>query len=973
MQPNIDPKTTIWRIAMKETNLFFSSPVAYLFLATFAAVSLFIFFWGESFFARNIADVRPLFEWMPLLLIFLCSTITMKLWSEERRSGTLEHVLTQPVPLWHFVLGKFIGCLILLLVAMAITVPLPLTVSIIGDLDWGPVFAGYIATFLVGAAYISIGLFISSRSDNQIVSLISASALCGVFYLIGSSTLTGFFGNVVGEWLRLLGTGSRFDSITRGVIDFRDLYYYLSILGVFLALNTLQLEKERWANTGGIERHLRWRIVTFLVAANALGANLWLGQLNALRFDATEGKQYSISDATENYLSQLQEPLLIRGYFSSKTHPLLSPLVPQMRDLIKEYEITGRGKVNVEFVDPVLDPELESEANQKYGIRPVPFQVADRYQSAIVSSYFNILVQYGDEYQVLGFRDLIEVQARNEADIDVKLRNPEHDLTRSIKKVLQAYQTSGNLFETVTQPLDFKAYVSKDDLLPEQLQNFKKDIQEVLEQYQQTGGENFSVSDLEPEANNGEVGQQIEQDFGFRPMATNLFSDKSFYFYLTLSTGEQIVQIPLGNLEKTEFEKNLQAGIRRFASGFTKTVALVTPKSETPAYSQYRGFDQSAKFNDLQSTLSNEMNLINEDISDGSVSGNADILVLASPKDLGEKELFAIDQFLMKGGTVLAATSPFQADFTTGSLRLREHNSGLNDWLKHHGIQIEKKLILDPQSTAFPLPVTRNVGGFQLREMKMLDYPFFVDVRNDGLNQENLITSELPQATITWASPITIDEKASKDRQIIKLLNSSEQSWLSSSSDIMPKFNGTQSNGFIPEGEQTNYTMGLIDQGIFKSYFSGQTSPLLKSVAEQEEQQKSDELETEETDKKVAEIQIGSVIEKSPESARIILFSSNDFLRDQVLGMLGSAQQTEYLNTLQLVNNAVDWSMEDRGLLSIRSRGHFSRTLPPMTRSSQMFWEYLNYGLVILTIISIAFIERRRRVRKQKQYLAWAS
>src|SRR5690606_31721847 len=119
---------------------------------------------------------------------------------------------------------------------------------------------------------------------------------------------------------------------------------------------------------------------------------LWLGQITALRVDATAGNLYSISDATHAYLSRLQEPLLLRGYFSAKTHPLLSPLVPQLRDLMEEYAIAGNGRVQVEIVDPVTNPELEEEANRQFAIEPVPFQVADRYQSAIVSSYFNVLV-----------------------------------------------------------------------------------------------------------------------------------------------------------------------------------------------------------------------------------------------------------------------------------------------------------------------------------------------------------------------------------------------------------------------------------------------------------------------------------------------------------------------------------------------------------------------------------------------------
>jgi ABC-2 type transport system permease protein len=156
----------IWRIASKEITLFFASPVAYLFLATFAAVSLFIFFWGESFFSRNIADIRPLFEWMPILLLFLTSTLTMRLWSEERRTGTLEHILTQPLPLWYFVIGKFVGCLALLAIALIITAPLPLTISQLGELDWGPILAGYLAAFFLGAAYLSIGFSKKRQPDS---------------------------------------------------------------------------------------------------------------------------------------------------------------------------------------------------------------------------------------------------------------------------------------------------------------------------------------------------------------------------------------------------------------------------------------------------------------------------------------------------------------------------------------------------------------------------------------------------------------------------------------------------------------------------------------------------------------------------------------------------------------------------------------------------------------------------------------
>ncbi|MCF2947824.1 Gldg family protein [Paraglaciecola aquimarina] len=958
MQPNQAPNV-IRRIASKEVTLFFASPVAYLFLASFVGVTLFTFFWGEAFFARNIADVRPLFEWMPILLIFLASALTMKLWSEERRSGTLEHLLTQPVPISRFVLGKFYACLILLLIALAITLPLPITVSLIGELDWGPVFAGYLATFLVGAVYLSIGLYVSAKSENQIVSLISACALCGVIYLVGSDTVTSLFASPAADWLRQLGTGSRFDAITRGVLDFRDLYYYLSIVGVFIFLNTYVLEKERWATRQKARHHFRWKATVALLIANILGANLWLGQLTALRTDVTEGQQYSISEATNGYLAQLQEPLVIKGYFSDKTHPLLAPLVPQIKDLIKEYEIAGKGKVRVEIINPISSPEAEKEANQKYGIQPVPFQVADRYESSIVNSYFNVVMQYADEHQVLGFRELIEVKSKAQGDIEVKLRNPEHDMTRGIKKVLNAYQAGGNLFDTVKGDLTFRAYVSSDDLLPEQLVQFKKTVDESLKTFVDQAQGRLNVEFIDP-SSDVDLATQIATDYGFQPLATSLFSQDKFYFYLTLIKDEQIVQIPFADMQKSTFESNLEAGIKRFASGFTKSVALVAPAS----YGQYGGGKQ---FRQLEEFLGAELNVKSEDLSDGAVSGDADVLVLAAPESLDQKALFAVDQFLMQGGTVIASTSPFASNLSRSSLSLQQHTSGLEDWLAHHGVSISNKLVMDTQSTAFPIPITRSVGGLRVQEMRMIDYPYFVDIRGEALNQDNIITSNIPQVTMPWASPIELDKTKMIGRNTTELFKSSEQAWLTSSTDIVPKVTQLGVSAYTPAGEQSSHLLGVMSEGRFDSYFAGKTSPLLEdsNLEASNEDESASAQEATETD---ASPIITSVIERSPESSRLLVFSSNDLFEDQVTRMAGSASGSEYLHSMQLMANAVDYALADTGLLSIRARGHFNRTLPPMERDSQLFWEYLNYLLAALGIGVIAVIQTVRRRVKQKAY-----
>ena len=143
----------ILSIAKKEINGYFSSPMALIFVGVFLAATLFTFFWVDTFFSRGIADVRPMFRWMPILLIFLVAALTMRQWSEEERSGTLEMLLTLPTQITQLVLGKFLGVMALVLVALALTLFLPITVSILGNLDWGPVIGGYLAAILLAAAY----------------------------------------------------------------------------------------------------------------------------------------------------------------------------------------------------------------------------------------------------------------------------------------------------------------------------------------------------------------------------------------------------------------------------------------------------------------------------------------------------------------------------------------------------------------------------------------------------------------------------------------------------------------------------------------------------------------------------------------------------------------------------------------------------------------------------------------------------
>ena len=942
------------RIVRKEFAEFFASPAALLFLGAFLVVTLFLFFWMETFFARNIADARPLFKWLPALLIFLAATLTMRSWSEDRRAGTIEILLVSPVSRVHLVLGKFLAGLGLVALALALTLPLPLTVSLLGPLDWGPVVGGYLAALCLAAAYLSIGVYMSARTDNPVVAWILTTLVCGVFYLIGTPTITGLFGHRVGELLMLLGSGSRFDSVTRGVLDLRDLYFYLSIVGVFLTLNLFSLERICWAGNPATRHHARWWCAVILVIANFIAANFWLQTIGWARLDITRDQVYSLSEATDRYLSQLQEPLLIRGYFSAKTHPLLSPLVPRLRDLLAEYAAVGRGRVRVELVDPHADQTIEEEAARKYGIRPIPFQMASRHESGVVNSYFHIVVSYGDQNETLDFQDLIEVKSSSSGDLDIVLKDPEYAITSTVKKVLGSFRAGGSPFDTLTGKVSFRGYISAQDKLPPELLELRSDLESVLAELQTQSAGRFSVTITDPEADGGRLGREINERYGFRPQLAGLDDRSAFWFSMLMLRSGEAIQVPLPEeLGKEAARRTLIASLKRLAPGFLKTVALVIPSPELA----------SSDYQYLGDALMQNNRVTNTDLSSGRVPEDADLLLVLAPTEFDERQVFAVDQFLMQGGSVFLATSTRDVQ-VADSFQVKAHRSGLEDWLAHHGLEVGSGMVMDPVNTALPVPVERYVGTVPVREIQHLPYPLFPDLREDQLNADNLITSGLDQLTVNWISPVSINTAASGgSRKSAVLLQSSDQSWVSRDASVVPDYKEFPGEGFAVSGDRAARTLAIAVEGGFNSYFKDKPSPLLAAARPTPSAEASAvDAKNSAGGQSSGSLLATSVIEKSPPSARIILVGSNAFATDTVLTMVSEGMGTLYTKPLEFMQNVIDWSLEDQGLLSIRGRSRFSQTLVPLRPDEQALWEYLNYGLALAALLG-TWLWRRRSQR----------
>ena len=232
---------SVWIIAKREFNSFFDSLVSYIFIVVFLGISgFFTWLFGSDIFFIGQATLQPFFSIAYFTLFFFIPALTMRTLAEEKRIGTIELLLTKAVSDWEVVLGKFFACLILILVALALTLPYYITVWSLGPVDHGAVWCGYLGMVLMSMTYIAIGLFASSITNNQIVAFLLALFI-GVFFLIIFDVLSGNFTGTTGQILNFLSMSSHFDSISRGVIDSRDLIYFLSItfLGLMLAETSL--------------------------------------------------------------------------------------------------------------------------------------------------------------------------------------------------------------------------------------------------------------------------------------------------------------------------------------------------------------------------------------------------------------------------------------------------------------------------------------------------------------------------------------------------------------------------------------------------------------------------------------------------------------------------------------------------------------------------------------------------------------
>ncbi len=228
----------IWIITKRELAAYFSTPVAFVFIAIFVALTGALTFYIGRFFERDQANLDTFFGFHPWLYLLLVPAVSMRLWAEERKSGTIEQLLTLPVTTTEAVMGKFIAAWLFCGIALALTMPMWITVNVLGSPDNGAITVAYLGSFLMAGAFLAIGICMSALTRNQIVAFIAAAVVCFLFTMSGlDMVLNVFRGWAPSALVETIGSFSflsRFQSLTRGVIEVRDLVFLVSITAFWL-------------------------------------------------------------------------------------------------------------------------------------------------------------------------------------------------------------------------------------------------------------------------------------------------------------------------------------------------------------------------------------------------------------------------------------------------------------------------------------------------------------------------------------------------------------------------------------------------------------------------------------------------------------------------------------------------------------------------------------------------------------------
>ncbi len=422
-------------VLKRELSAYFNAPIAYVFAVVFLLIANGLFM--TTFFLSGLCDMKSFFQTLSLLLVIFIPSLTMRLWAEERKTGTISLLYSLPVSEITLVLGKFLAAYLFTIFIMISTLIIPIMLAFLGDPDPGPIIGGYIGAIGLASLLIALGLCISAFFEDQIVAFIITLIVGLAGFLVGtdlvSTSIDSWFPGV-GTFLRsALGIPLHYRDLIKGVLPIRDIVFFASFTLVFLIINILTIRNY-------LRYHSRreFLIGAFLLIGICLFGNAILSHLRLYRFDLTEGKIYTVSPAAKKVLEKLEVPIQVTYYVSSKDQ-LPTPMkniARDVSDILSEFAALSP-KFTFKIVDPAKDPELIPKLEKK-GITPFAVQTIERDQVSVRRIFSALSISYLDKREEI----IPQVVPQSLSTLEYDIISRIYKLTLSETPVVALYTSS---------------------------------------------------------------------------------------------------------------------------------------------------------------------------------------------------------------------------------------------------------------------------------------------------------------------------------------------------------------------------------------------------------------------------------------------------------------------------------------------------------------------------------------------------
>ncbi|MDX1567660.1 MAG: Gldg family protein, partial [Longimicrobiales bacterium] len=407
----------VWIVARKEFKSYFDHPTAYILIVAFLALGLFLAF--RTLYSTGMADLRAFFDYLPWLFAVFIPAITMRSLAEERGRGTLEWLMSQPVSEVELVVGKALGDWLFALVALAGTLPTALGLLIVSDADWGIMAAQYIGGALLAFQMVALGLLASAATKNQITAFILAAVVSFALVLAGLQIVLVGLPPAIADVVTRLSIPPHFAGVSRGVVDLRDVLYFVTMGAFFLVGAYFLVVRLRLSTGRGAYRRLQ--VGTLLLGAGVVILNLLGGQIRG-RLDLTEENVYTLSQGTREILTELDDLVTVQLFVSEELPPEIALTRRDVQDLLADFRRFSEGNLQVEILNPDEEDDVASQA-ESYGIQEIQFNVLREDEFQVRNGWFGMALLHAGEQEVIPF-------IRSSADLEYRLASAIASMTR---------------------------------------------------------------------------------------------------------------------------------------------------------------------------------------------------------------------------------------------------------------------------------------------------------------------------------------------------------------------------------------------------------------------------------------------------------------------------------------------------------------------------------------------------------------